>query len=69
MSQSVLYLAFPITSRQSNSSPQPKEDPIEEDLLNYQKKRQIFCLGVGQVKLNVYHFPFLVKAMTSSFTR
>ena len=48
-SQSVLHLAFPITSRQSNSSSQPNEDP-EEDLLNYQKKRQIFCLGVCQVK-------------------
>merc|ERR1712141_26569 len=46
MSQSVLHLAFPITSRQSNSSPQSTEEPQpEEDLLNYQKKRRIFCLG------------------------
>ena len=51
MSQSVLHLAFPISSRQSDdSSPQFTEEPSDEDLLNYQEKGQIFCLGVCQVK-------------------
>ena len=57
MSQSVLHLAFPISSRQSDdSSPQFTEEPSDEDSLNYQEKGQIFCLGVCQVKSYVYIF-------------
>merc|ERR1739844_868533 len=44
MSQSVLHLAFPISSRQSDDSSPQSPEPSDEDLLNYQEKGQIFCL-------------------------